>query len=98
MYADICPEFDQWLIFLSSGHTRGQCSSLIWPSEVNSNGRTFFMKKSKFRESPIVAILKEIEFGAKVDQMRRKYRVSRPPTYGGACTLKQARFGPVFQS
>ena len=40
------------------------------------------MKKSKFSESQIVAILKEGEAGVVVDQILRKHGISRATYYG----------------
>ena len=39
------------------------------------------MKKSRFSESQIVAILKEVELGAKVGETCRKHGVSEPTYY-----------------
>lgn len=39
------------------------------------------MKKSRFSESQIVGILKEVELGAKVGETCRKYGVSEPTYY-----------------
>ena len=39
------------------------------------------MKKSRFSESQIVAILKEVESGAKVGETCRKHGVSEPTYY-----------------
>ena len=39
------------------------------------------MKKTKFSESQIVAILKEVELGAKVGETCRKHGVSEPTYY-----------------
>lgn len=39
------------------------------------------MKKSKFSESQIVCILKEVELGAKVGETCRKHGVSEPTYY-----------------
>lgn len=39
------------------------------------------MKKSRFTESQIVAILKEVELGAKVGETCRKHGVSEPTDY-----------------
>ena len=39
------------------------------------------MKKSKFSESQIVGILKEVELGAKVGETCRKHGVSEPTYY-----------------
>ena len=39
------------------------------------------MKKSRFTESQIVAILKEVELGAKVGETCRKHGVSEPTYY-----------------
>lgn len=39
------------------------------------------MKKSRFSESQIVAILKEVEMGAKVGETCRKHGVSEPTYY-----------------
>lgn len=47
----------------------------------NSNQRSLYMKKSRFSESQIVAILKEVELGAKVGETCRKHGVSEPTYY-----------------
>ena len=39
------------------------------------------MKKSRFSESQIVAILKEVELGAKVGETCRKHGISEPTYY-----------------
>ena len=39
------------------------------------------MKKSKFSESQIVGILKEVELGAKVGETCRKHGISEPTYY-----------------
>jgi putative transposase len=39
------------------------------------------VKKSRFSESQIVAILKEVELGTKVGETCRKHGVSEPPYY-----------------
>ena len=39
------------------------------------------MKKTRFSESQIVAILKEVELGAKVGETSRKHSVSEPTYY-----------------
>ena len=39
------------------------------------------MKKSRFSESQIVAILKEVELGAKVGETCRKHGISDPTYY-----------------
>ena len=39
------------------------------------------MKKSRFRESQIVGILKEVELGAKVNETCRKHGISEPTYY-----------------
>ena len=41
------------------------------------------MKKSRFSESQIVGILKEVEMGAKVAETCRKHGVSEPTYYSG---------------
>ena len=47
----------------------------------NSNQRSSYVKKSRFSESQIVAILKEVELGAKVGETCRKHGVSEPTYY-----------------
>ncbi|MBP9652151.1 MAG: transposase [Brachymonas sp.] len=42
----------------------------------NSNPRNLYVKKTRFSESQIVAILKEVELGAKVGETCRKRGVS----------------------
>ena len=44
----------------------------------NSNQRSLYVKKSRFSESQIVALLKEVELGAKVGETCRKHGVSEP--------------------
>lgn len=39
------------------------------------------MKKSRFSESQIVGILKEVELGAKVNETCRKHGISEPTYY-----------------
>ncbi len=43
--------------------------------------RSLYVKKSKFSESPIVGILKEVELGAKVGETCRKHGISEPTYY-----------------
>jgi len=40
--------------------------------------RSLYLKKSKFSESQIVGILKEVELGAKVGETCRKHGISEP--------------------
>jgi putative transposase len=47
----------------------------------NSNQRSLYSKKSRFSESQIVAILKEVELGAKVGETCRKHDISDPTYY-----------------
>ena len=47
----------------------------------NSNPRSLYVKKTRFSESQIVAILKEIELGAKVGETCRKHGVSDATCY-----------------
>ena len=43
--------------------------------------RSLYVKKSKFSESQIVGILKEVELGAKVGETCRKHGISEPTYY-----------------
>lgn len=43
--------------------------------------RSLYVKKSKFSESQIVGILKEVELGAKVGETCRKHSISEPTYY-----------------
>ena len=77
---------DPGLKLLSAHRTKsadGKCSSVSSPPgrqmKVDFSGRLFFpggpMKKSKFCESQIVAILKEGEAGLPVAQILRKHGI-----------------------
>nr|WP_315463747.1 transposase [uncultured Rhodoferax sp.] len=43
--------------------------------------RSLYVKKSRFSESQIVAILKDVKRGATVGETCRKHGVSEPPVY-----------------
>jgi hypothetical protein len=60
------------------------CSPLENPIQLgvaNSNQWSSYVKKTKFSESQIAAILKEAELSAKVGETCRKHGESEPPTY-----------------
>ena len=52
--------------------------NLIQLGVENSNQRSLYMQKSRLNESQIVAILKDVELGAKVGETCRKHGVSEP--------------------
>lgn len=43
--------------------------------------RSLYMKKSRFTDSQIVAVLKEVELGARVGETCRKHGISEPTYY-----------------
>ncbi|WP_291214531.1 transposase [Hydrogenophaga sp.] len=47
----------------------------------NSPCRSLYIKKSRFSESQIVGILKEVELGAKGNETCRKHGISEPTYY-----------------